>query len=179
MSPEWFENERGYWAARDSLLGEYAGQWVAFAGGRVVAAGRLPVFVGHDARALGVVPFMTLCGAEETPYRIRGATFGYDAAYGPHPLPVLSAEFRSAPGAPGLVLDNVIPDTGADSTVVAWADCQRIGLTMPQGKPAYIRGVTGGVAMTLQFDVWVVLDALNQLDILFRGPAGEVVVNPP
>jgi hypothetical protein len=62
------------------------------------------------------------------------------------------------------------------------------------------RGVTGGSAATLSFHVLVRLDGqdyscrlhadfagserivgrdvLNRLEVLFRGPAGEVVVNP-
>ena len=61
-------------------------------------------------------------------------------------------------------------------------------------------GVAGGTAPTLHFQVWVSLDGheypcrqqadfigqerilgrdvLNRLEVLFRGPAGEVVVNP-
>ena len=61
-------------------------------------------------------------------------------------------------------------------------------------------GVTGGTAATLAFFVWVQLDGheypcqvqgdfvgnerilgrdvLNSLEVLFRGPSGEVIVNP-
>ena len=61
-------------------------------------------------------------------------------------------------------------------------------------------GVAGGAAPTLHFRVWVYLDGqehpcrlqadfvgserilgrdvLNQLEVLFRGPIGEVMVNP-
>src|SRR5438309_1974207 len=68
------------------------------------------------------------------------------------------------------------------------------------GTPWMISGVAGGVAMTMGFLIWVWLDGqeypcqlqadfigserilgrdvLNRLEILFRGPAGEVVVNP-
>lgn len=31
---------------------------------------------------------------------------------------------RQASGSPGVVLDRVIPDTGADASVLPWADCQ-------------------------------------------------------
>ena len=63
-----------------------------------------------------------------------------------------------------------------------------------------IGGIGGGMAVTMGFLIWVWLDGqeypsqlqadfagqerilgrdvLNRLDILFRGPAGEVVVNP-
>lgn len=68
------------------------------------------------------------------------------------------------------------------------------------GVAGLIRGAAGGAAATLAFLVWARLDGqdfpcrlqadfaggerilgrdvLNRLEILFRGPAGEVVVNP-
>ena len=97
VSPEWFENERGYWAARDALLAEYAGQWVAFAGGRVVAAGRSPSGVSWAAReAGGALAFVICCGAEETPHaRYRSNRRVGDVLYPrPGPMPI-------ADGAPG------------------------------------------------------------------------------
>ena len=68
------------------------------------------------------------------------------------------------------------------------------------GVPSTIGGVTGGSAATLAFRIWVRLDGqdypcrlqadfhgserilgrdvMNRLEILFCGPAAEVVVNP-
>ena len=113
---------------------------------------------------------------------------------------MVSAEFRSASGVVGLVLDRVIPDTGADTTALPWSDCQQLHLDPTLGIPGLIGGVAGGVAVTIGFLIWVVLDGqeypcqlqaafagqerilgrdvLNRLEILFRGPTGEVIVNP-
>jgi predicted aspartyl protease len=113
---------------------------------------------------------------------------------------VISAEFRRVSGAPGSVLDRVITDTGADTSVLPWADCQQLQLDPAQGVPGLMSGVAGGSANTLSFLVWVHLDGteypcqlladfagserilgrdvLNSLEILFRGPSGEVVINP-
>jgi hypothetical protein len=66
--------------------------------------------------------------------------------------------------------------------------------------PGVISGVAGGVAATIGFLIWVWLDGqeypcqlqadftgrerilgrdvLNSLEILFRGPSSEVIVNP-
>ena len=113
---------------------------------------------------------------------------------------MLSAEFRSVSGTQGIILDRVIPDTGADATTLPWTDCQQLQLDPSLGVPAVITGVAGGRAVTIGFQVWVWLDGqeypcelqgdfagrerilgrdvLNRLDILFRGPAGEIVINP-
>jgi hypothetical protein len=79
-------------------------------------------------------------------------------------------------------------------------DCQQLHLDPVQGVPGVISGVAGGMAVTMGFLIWVWLDGqeypcqlqadfagherilgrdvLNRLEVLFRGPTGEVVVNP-
>ena len=200
IPPEWRANEVAYWAARPELLATHRGLWVAFADGAVVASGPNPVKVLHDTAASDRHPFVARVGAEDEPCRMRRASFPYDATYPGEPLPHLSAEFRSANEKPGPLLDRVIPDTGADATALPGSDCQAIGMTAPRGRPARIGGVAGSSAATLVFPAWVRLDGqdypcwlqadftgherllgrdvLNQIDILFRGPAGEVVINP-
>ena len=143
------------------------------------------VYAGWDAKAKGA--------ASEGAWNERFAA--YRAAH-----PQLAAEFRTAGGVPGLLFDQVIPDTGADATALPWADCQALGLDPTRGVPARIGGVGGTAAATLVFPAWVVLDGreyrcrlqadfeeaerilgrdvLNRVDVLFRGPAREVVVNP-
>ena len=101
---------------------------------------------------------------------------------------------------PGSVLDRVIPDTGADASVLPWADCQCLQLTPGKGLQGLISGVAGTSAATLTLNIWAFIDGhehpcrlqadfagaerilgrdvLNRVDVLFRGPAGEVVVNP-
>lgn len=63
----WRDNERAYRAGRDALLAEYGGQWVAFADGAVVAAGRDPVEVLGVATSSDRHPFYARVGAEDTP----------------------------------------------------------------------------------------------------------------
>src|SRR5207302_6072410 len=109
-------------------------------------------------------------------------------------------EFRQFNGSPGAVLDRVIPDTGADASVLPWVDCQFLGLAPSSGVQGLISGVAGGFAATLAFQIWARLDGqdypcrlqadfvgserilgrdvLNRLEILFRGPVGEVIVKP-
>lgn len=200
LHPDRRKNEAGYWSVRDALLGQYRGQWVAFADGAVIASGSSPVAVFHAGESSGRHPFFICVGKEDQPCRIRRATFPYDATYAGEPLPVIDAEFRTASGSPGVVLDHVIPDTGADATVLPWSDCQRLQLSASSGVQGLMSGVAGGSSATLAFLIWAWIDGreypcrlqadfagserilgrdvLNRLEILYRGPAGEVVINP-
>jgi len=200
IHPDRRKNETAYWAVRDQLLSQYSGQWIGFADGTVIASGNSPVTVFHAAEASGRHPFLICVGREEEPCRIRRVAFPYDASYPGEALPLIEVEFRQASGLPGVILDRVIPDTGADASVLPWADCQLLQLAPAMGVQGLISGVTGGSAATLAFQVWAQLDGqdyprrlqadfagserilgrdvLNRLEILFRGPIGEVIVNP-
>lgn len=200
IHPDRRKNEAAYWVLREQLLDQYRDQWIGFADGKVVASGTSPVTVFHAAEATGLHPFFICVGREQEPCRIRRAPFPYDAAYPGEALPVISVEFRRTNGSPGVVLDRVIPDTGADATVLPWADCQLLQLTPASGVQGLISGVSGSSVATLAFLIWAWLDGqeypcrlqadfvgserilgrdvLNRLEILFRGPVGEVVVNP-
>jgi hypothetical protein len=200
IDPAWRKNEAEYWSMRDQLLGQYQGQWIGFADGGVVASGKSPVAVVHAAEATGRNPFVTCVGHESEPTRMRRNSFAYDSAYPGEALPILTLEFRRVSGSPGVTLDRVIADTGADASALPWADCQSLALAVAQGRPGVMGGVAGGAAPTLHFRVWVYLDGqeypcrlqadfigserilgrdvLNQLEMLFRGPAGELIANP-
>jgi hypothetical protein len=128
VHPDRRKNEEAYWAVRDELLDRYRGQWIGFADGMVIASGRSPVTVFHAAEASGRHPFLICVGREEEPCRIRRATFPYDASYPGEALPLIGVEFRQASGARGVILDRVIPDTGADASVLPWGDCQLLQL---------------------------------------------------
>lgn len=200
VHPDWRANEAAYWALRDTLLSQYQGQWIGFANGMVVAAGTRPVIVFHAAHQAAEHPFVTCVGREDTPYRMRRSGFAYDTNYPGEALPVLRTEFRRSSGVAGVVLDQVIADTGADTSALPWADCQRLKLDPVLGVPGLMSGVAGSSATTLGFLIWVHLDGneypcqlhadfignerilgrdvLNSLDVLFRGPSGEIIVNP-
>jgi hypothetical protein len=117
IHPDRRKNEADYWAARDQLLDQYRGQWIGFADGKVIASGSSPVTVFHAAEASGRHPFFICVGREDEPCRIRRITSPYDASYPGEALPLIRVEFRQASGSPGLALDRVIPDTGAERAV--------------------------------------------------------------
>jgi hypothetical protein len=201
IHPDWRKNEAAYWTVRDQLLGQYRDQWIAFANGYVVAAASAPLDVFLAVNRSAQHPFIVRVGHEDEPwYRMRRVTFAYETAYPSAALPVMSAEFRSTSGTGGIVLNRVIPDTGADTTALPWADCQQLQLDPAIGIPGTVTGVGGTVAATIGFLIWVWLDGqeypcqlqadfagderipgrdvLNRLEVLFRGPTGEVVINP-
>jgi hypothetical protein len=199
IHPDWLKNEADYWSIRDQLLTQYRDQWIGFAGGSVIVAGSSPVEVFHQAQASGRHPYVTCVGREHEPIRMRRTSFTYDTTYAGEALPVGSIEFRKRPGAPGLLLDQVIPDTGADASALPWSDCQQLQLDPADGAPGLMGGVGGSAAATIIFPLWAHLDGndyacrlqadlvgqerilgrdmLNRLEVLFRGPAGEVIVN--
>ena len=65
VHPDWRSNETAYWAARDHVLTQYEGLWVAFADGVVIASGQSPVEVFQAAAQTGRHPFVIRVGAEE------------------------------------------------------------------------------------------------------------------
>jgi hypothetical protein len=158
IHPDRRKNEEGYWAVRDQLLDQYPDQWIGFADGKGIASGDSPVSVFHEAEASGLYPFFICVGREEEPCRIRRAGFPYDASYPGEALPVRSVEFRQARSSQGIILDRVIPDTGADASVLPWADCQLLQLAPSLGVQGLISGVVGSSAATLAFRIWAWLD---------------------
>jgi predicted aspartyl protease len=199
VHPDWRKNEADYWAVRDKLLEQYQDQWIGFADGVVVASGKSAVRVLHGALDIASHAFVTCVGHEHEPDRIRRATFPYDTSV-KEPLPRIEVEFRRVKGSPGLRLDRVIPDTGADASVLPWNDCKTLQLDPASGMMGILAGLGGKYQGSMIFKVWAHLDGkeyecrlhvdlsgnerilgrdvLNQLEILFRGPANEVVVNP-
>jgi hypothetical protein len=200
IHPDWRKNEVEYWSCRDELLAQYRDQWIGFARGAVIAAGRSPVEVLHAAQASGQHPFFTCVGREHEPTRMRRTAFTYDTTYPGEPLPLVDIEFRKDLLTPGVTLTSVIPDTGADASALPWSDCQQLALDPKNAIPGLMGGVGQTSAPTVVFSTWVGLDGnffpcrvqadfagterilgrdvLNRLDILFRGPAQLVIVNP-
>ena len=85
-------------------------------------------------------------------------------------------------------------------SVLPWLDCQQLHLDPAMGIAGLMAGIGGAGSATIGFAAWVWLDGqeypcqlqadfagrerilgrdvLNRLNILFRGPVGEVIVNP-
>jgi hypothetical protein len=200
LHPDFLANEQAYLQMRDSLLAQYRGQWVAIEDGKVLVAGPKLMEVMDIASTSGGHPYIALVGAEDAVvFRVRRAVFAYDQAYQPFPLPRVTATFWNHSQTHSQQHADVIPDTGADVSVLPATDCTAIDLF----NSPYITGVAGGVigagVTTLFYQGKVEMDGrhysaliqpvagherilgrdvLNQQRVLFDGPAGEVVVDP-
>jgi predicted aspartyl protease len=201
LHPDFVANEQAYLHMRDRLLTQYQGQWVAVHGGRVVAAGLKLMEVMERACMHGGHPYLALVGAEDAiVFRVRRAVFVYDQAYQPFPLPQVTAKFWNHAETHSCQHSEVIPDTGADVSVLPDTDCTTIDLF----NSPYLTGMAGGVVgakiATLFYRGKIEIDGrrygaliqpipagqeriigrdvLNQQRVLFDGPAGQVVVDP-
>src|SRR5205823_6022786 len=127
LHPEFVADEKAYLKMRASLLGQYRGQWVAVQGGKVIAAEADLMKVIDKTSAAGGHPYIALVGAEDAVvFRVRRAVFNYDQAYQPFPLPRLSATFWNNAQTHSHQYADVIPDTGADVSVLPDSDCKAI-----------------------------------------------------
>ncbi len=200
IHPDWRKNEADYWTVRDALLQQYRDQWVAFADGTVIAFGRNPTNVFHDGVATGRHPYFTRVGHENEPERVRRTTYAYDTSYPGEAMPYVSVEFRTDPLRSGAIVARVIPDIGADVTILPWSDCQQLHLVASDGIPTMLGGVGQLSTATVAFAAWACIentahpcrihgevggrerilgrDVLNRIDVLFRATTGEVILNP-
>jgi len=152
IHPDWRKNEAAYWVERDRLLSQYQGQWVAFADGAILVAASTPLEVFLAIQKSPQHPFVIRVGHESEPwYRIRRVDFKYDKIYPGPALPVVNVEFRATSGSGGVVLDRVIPDTGADTTTLPWSDCQQLRLDPSLGIPARSPGSLAAERRRLAF----------------------------
>jgi Family of unknown function (DUF5678) len=201
LHPEFLANEQAYLQMRDHLLTQYRGQWVAFQAGNVIVAGPKLMEVMDKASINGGHPFIALVGAEDAVvFRVRRGVFPYDQRYQPFPLPRLTATFLNHTETHSQQYADVIPDTGADVSVLPDTDCTAIDLF----HSPYMTGMSGGVVGSRTASLFyrgkveidgcrfsaliqpvhagqeriIGRDVLNQQRVLFDGPAGEVVVDP-
>jgi hypothetical protein len=87
-------------------------------------------------------PYIALVGEEDAVvFRVRRAVFAYDQAYQPFPLPRVSATFWNHAETHSQQHSDVIPDTGADVSVLPDTDCRAIDLF----HAPYMTGLAGGV----------------------------------
>jgi predicted aspartyl protease len=200
LHPDFLANEQAYLRMRDSLLASYRGQWVAVQGGKVIAAGPNVLDVLEAATKDGGHPYVALVGSEDAVvFRTRRAAYPYDQAYQPFPLPRVTATFWDHGETHSQQHADVIPDTGADVSVLPDHDCLAISLFQFPYMTGMAGGVVGAAVTTLFYRGKVendgrryaaliqpvpagrerILgrDVLNQQRILFDGPAGQVIVH--
>jgi hypothetical protein len=174
LHPDFLANEQGYLQLRDSLLGSYRGQWVAVQDGQVIAAGAKLIEVMEKASAGGGHPYIALVGAEDgVVFRARRAVFAYDQAYQPFPLPRVSATFWNHAETHAQQHADVIPDTGADVSLLPDTDCTAIDLFNSPYMTVIAGGVVGAAITTLLYRGKVELDGRRYAALIQPIPAGR------
>lgn len=201
LHPDFLANEQAYLGMRDSLLPQYQGQWVAVHNGHVIAADTNLLAVTEAAAATGGHPYIALVGGEDSvQFRVRRASFAYNQSYQPFSLPQVTVTFWDHAETRSQTYGDAIPDTGADLSVLPQSDCSAIDLFSSPYFTAVSSGVVGSSVATLIYRVKAEIDGnrypaliqpvasgnerivgrdvLNQLRVLFDGPAGRVVLDP-
>jgi hypothetical protein len=201
LHADFLANEQEYLRIRDSLLPGYLGQWVAIHNGGLVAAGADLMRVMEQAAATGGHPFVARVGYEdEVAFRVRRSTFAYDQGYLPFALPRIAVTFWNDQETHSQTYDDVIPDTGADLSVLPQADCASFNLFSSLCLTGLTAAVLGGSVRALVYfgraeilgsrtpaliqadprgqERLVGRDVLNQYRVLFDGPAGQVAFDP-
>ena len=196
LDRDFLENEKSYWEVRESLLQRYTGKWVAVREGAVVAEAENVFDILDRAEEAGGHPYIVRVGHEDMEFRIR-RTFSYDAGYHPFPLPRITATFSDRHRNRSASYEDVIPDTGADISLLPERDGADIGLRAYPYMATMMRGVIGPRVPAVVYQAVVDIngrsfrsliqlveaserilgrDVLNQLRITFDGPAGQVVI---
>jgi hypothetical protein len=193
---DFLENEESYWQVRESLLPRYRGKWVAVVAGRVVAEADTVVDILDRVASIGGHPYIALVGDERREFTVR-RIFPYDMGYQPFPIPRVSAKFSGLREDVSAMFDDVIPDTGADLSLLPEHDAETISLRSSPYLTGVVRGIVGPSATALAYRAVVELaghtcralisvvegperilgrDVLNQLRVTFDGPAGQVEI---
>jgi predicted aspartyl protease len=200
LHADFLANEQAYLHMRDSLLPQYKGQWVAVHQGKVIASGTDLLAVTEAAATAGGHPYIARVGEEQVVFRVRRVVFAYDLTYQPVPLPRASVSFWNHAETHSQFFTDVIPDTGADHSVLPDSDCTTINLFSSPYFTALSGGVVGSSVTTLIYRGKVDIDGtrcpaliqpvaggqerilgrevLNQQRVLFDGPAGQLIINP-
>jgi hypothetical protein len=149
LDPDFLANEQAYLRMRDSLLGQYSGQWVAVRDGKVVASGSNVLAVTQAAAAGGGRPYIALVGKEdEVMFRVRRIEFAYDRSYQPLPMSSVTATFFNHAENRAQLYTDVIPDS----------DCAAFDLFTSPYFTAISSGVIGASVTTLVYSAKVEME---------------------
>ncbi len=197
LHKEFLENEKSYWEVRDALLPGCKGKWVAVRGGKVVAESTNVFDILDRAEEAGGHPYIARVGHEDMEFKIR-RRFNYDTSYQPFALPRIVATFWDRRRNRGETYEDVIPDTGANTSLLPEQDAETIGLRAYPYLASMVRGIVGPAVPAVVYQGVVDIDGksyrsliqlvetaerilgrdvLNQLRITFDGPARQVEIS--
>jgi len=198
---DFLANEKHYWRMRKALLRQYKGRWVAIHDAAVVADGDDIWEITEAVGKLGCRAYIALVGEEDSVvFKVRRIEFSYDETYRPFALPQAAVTFANYALTASKLYADVIPDTGADLSILPEQDCQAINLFSSPYLPTFTRGVVGPRVRSLVYRGNVEIngqrfasliqfvpggqerilgrDVLNQLRVTFDAPANKVTFEP-
>ena len=128
--------------------------------GKAIVAGTGLMEVMEKASPLSGHPYVALVGAEDAVvFRVRRTTFAYDQTYQPFPLPRVTVTFWNHAETHSQTHAEVIPDTGADLSVLPVSDCGAIDLFNSPCLTGMAAGVGAASATALFFQGKVDINA--------------------
>ena len=198
LSDAYLSNERAYWQQRERLVQQFPNKWVAVYNGQVVAVAETMTTVMDQVgqQGLGDAYIEKVGGEFDTVVTIRQRTniqFAYDNSYSP-PIPCVEVSFSNFQQTHQATFDSVIPDTGADSTVLPLNDCAAFSLFSSPFYSSLSRGIDSAPTPTLLYRAFAEInghsypalieahpsyherllgrDVMNALVAIFDGPNG-------
>jgi len=200
LHEDFLTNEEHYWRMREELLNQYRGSWVAIDKGHVVASSKDVWEITEAVGKLGCHAYIAKVGEEDIVFKVRRVEFAYDQSYHPFALPQAEVTFANFACTSAKVYSDVIPDTGADLSILPEQDCLDIDLFSSPYFPALTRGVVGASVSVLVYRGNVEVnghrfpsliqfvpggrervlgrDVLNQIRVIFDAPANKVIFEP-
>jgi hypothetical protein len=152
LSEAYLANERAYWQQREQLVQRLANKWVAVHNGQVVTVGEDMATVMDEVGRQGLSDaYIEKVGGEsDTVFTIRQRReigFAYESSYIP-PIPRVEVKFLNFQQSHHATYADVIPDTGADNTVLPFGDCAAASIF---SSPFYSRGIDSVPTPTLLY----------------------------
>src|SRR5262249_2622470 len=140
--------------------------------GKVIAAGGDLLKVTEAAAASGGHPYIAFVGGEDRViFRVRRAEFGYDLGYQPFALPLISVTFWNHAETRSQTFTNVIPDSGADGSVLSDSDCSAFDLFTSPYLTSLSSGIIGSTVTTLIYRGKAEIDGIR-VPALIQSVAG-------
>jgi len=200
LHEDFLANEEYYWRMREKLLDQYQGCWVAIHRGQVVATSKDVWQITETVGNLGCHAYIAKVGEEDIVFKVRRLEFAYDHTYRPFALPQAELTFGNYAGTSARFFSDVIPDTGADLSILPEQDCLDIDLFSSPYLRTLARGVVGASVPVIVYRGHVEVnghrfpsliqfvpggnerilgrDVLNQMRVIFDAPANKVTFQP-
>ena len=155
LSEAYLANERAYWQQREQLVQRFANKWVAVHNGQVVTVGEDMATVMDEVGKQGLCDaYIEKVGGEsDTVFTIRQRReigFAYESSYIP-PIPRREVKFLNFQQSHHATYADVIPDTGADNTVLPFGDCAAASIFSSPFYSSFSRGIDSAPTPTLLY----------------------------